>query len=238
MKEIGVEQPDLENREVLMKDIRELWNKKEDLCPELKKFLVEVGSGLMLKHPLVFDIFYHEQMNAILNERLRAKREYLEKALKEKDWHIVLGLYERPYRIDAVFEMSRFMTDEEYWDSVCWVWMDSENLWEVTDVLEELFWPSNHDLEKRHLLMNKEELVLLKDLSEVVTVYRGCGEKNREGWSWSLDKEVAELFVRRSSQKDSQVVTAVVGHADIVAFFNGRQEQEIVAPPDTVVIDE
>ena len=77
--------------------LKKLLNRKEPLNVELKMYLDTSGPlGTCIKHPLVFSLFYHEAENALLNEQLKQKEDYIEKCRAEKKWGSIVWMYERP----------------------------------------------------------------------------------------------------------------------------------------------
>ena len=79
-------------------------------------------------------------------------------------------------------------------------------------------------------LMTRTERRRFDQLPDVVTIYRGCGEHNQDGLSWSLDKAVAEKFpfMMRYQAKHPLLVTATVEKEDIIALKTGASESEVI----------
>lgn len=112
--------------------------------------------------------------------------------------------------------------------------------------------------------MSPEDTQRYESLPETLIVYRGCGNGG-DGLSWTLDKEVAELFVRRKrdatkgmmkfrlmvSTQDAdlrdriqsakpmkvKLVKGEVRRDDCIAFF-GRSEAEIFSNKVKILFDE
>lgn len=85
----------------------------------------------------------------------------------------------------------------------------------------------------RKFLMDEDEVTMLDELDDTVTVYRGMtayNKKNIRALSWTLDKSVAEWFAKRFGGK-GVVYQAQIDKADILACFTGRNEAEIVLDP-------
>jgi hypothetical protein len=80
-------------------------------------------------------------------------------------------------------------------------------------------------------MMDEEELNVYNALPDTVTVYRGCGTKNKTGASWSLNKDVARKFpyFARYRADVPMLLTGRVKKADIVAVKLGRNEQEVIS---------
>jgi len=79
-------------------------------------------------------------------------------------------------------------------------------------------------------MMNSEEAGVLRALPNVVTVFRGCGPYNKNGLSWSINKETAARFpfFHRYRTRQPILVTARVKKSRIIAYKNGRNEQEVI----------
>lgn len=79
------------------------------------------------------------------------------------------------------------------------------------------------------LLMDKRERKVFDSLPDVVTVYRGCyGKGAQKGISWTLSFEKAKWFADRFPMWKGTVYTATIPKKYIYAYFNDRDEQEII----------
>lgn len=77
-------------------NLQELLTKREDLDPELKRYVFETGRiGPVLQHPLIYEVPYHEMMNAVINLRFKLKKEAANKARAEGDYGQYIILHER-----------------------------------------------------------------------------------------------------------------------------------------------
>jgi hypothetical protein len=79
-------------------------------------------------------------------------------------------------------------------------------------------------------MMTPEENAAYDALPEKITIYRGCGQANMMGMSWSLDKEIANSFPHTNRYKvpDPLLVTSTVFKRKVLAFKRGRDEDEII----------
>lgn len=212
----------------------------EPLHPDLVPWLVESERiGTVLKHPLVFDVPYFGA--GMANYRYKAKTKAIKQALAEEKWRTYVFLHERPYRLEALLILERMrrtaMTDQDYWGLVSSIWTDSENIWQNQEEWAEVF--ASPRKGKRKGLMDGGEYARWRRLPETVTVWRGAQrEINEDGWSYSLDREQAEWFAKRFEWHESTpvVIEATVPRTNIVAYFRGRGEEEIVAYPHAVTI--
>jgi hypothetical protein len=105
--------------------------------------------------------------------------------------------------------------------------------WEVCDNV------ADHGLELRKMLgtdgplramMKPQQNAAYDALPEKVTIYRGCGELNMMGMSWSLDKEVANSFpyIYRYKVPNPLLVTSTVTKRKILAVKLARDEDEVI----------
>lgn len=216
----------------------------EPLDPELAAYIDEDGPlGPMIRHPLVFDPT-GMATPGLPNRQLRWKKKALAEALSERDWYTAVFLHERPYRADALWQIARDHADEisdtGYWELVGAVWTDSENIWQNEAEWEELL---HADRPERQAMMDDDEREMFAVLPEVIEVWRGCIQgQNEDGLSWTTDRERARWFARRFADNrdgDPIVLHGTVAKEQVVAYFAGRNESEIVvAEPGAVSFDE
>ena len=211
--------------------LEELLKKKEPLDPELQEYKDSIG----VRHPLVYCIFYTPQQNALLNAQLKSKKEQLEIAISTEDWSSYIWLHEKPYRVGALSRLkTRFkIPDKKFWELFGSVWTDSENIWQNRELwILLLSFPGD-----RESAMEAEELEVLKGLPNKVTIYRGTREGFEHGLSWTLSKSKAKWFAERFYIKGDRkfgkpvVLEGTIPKTKIVAYFNGRKEDEIVVCP-------
>lgn len=82
-------------------------------------------------------------------------------------------------------------------------------------------------------LMTQEERKRLNELDDTVTIYRGVTSYNADNvyaLSWSLEYEKADWFAHRFNE-DGTVYRARIDKKNILAFFNGRSEAEVIVDP-------
>ena len=78
------------------------------------------------------------------------------------------------------------------------------------------------------LLMDYDELNYFNNLPEKIVIYRGGVSKR--GISWTLNKDIAEWFANRfrAINKGGQLFEKKVYKNDCIAYFNDREEEEII----------
>lgn len=81
----------------------------------------------------------------------------------------------------------------------------------------------------RTTYMTEEELELLQNLPDKVTIYRGAQfDEPADGFCWSLKKSVGEWFANRFQNKHPVLYTATIDKNDILFYTNSAEEEETV----------
>lgn len=221
--------------------LEELMAKAEDLDPALVPWLAEGPFGQSLKHPLVFEVVYHPQANARLNYAFQQKRRLLAEAKAAGRWHEAVFLYERPYRVDGFADICWHLDGPAYWELLGQVWSDTENAWQSYEQWGELF---TADPEGRLMMSTPDERSAFTLPHEQggflprTRIYRGFGyDGGLDGFSWTLDKGRARWFATRlriDGDPTPKIASGWVARENIIAYLNGRDEQELVVLPEHV----
>jgi hypothetical protein len=91
--------------------------------------------------------------------------------------------------------------------------------------------------------MDDEERKVLAELPDTIQVFRGTcyAPEGCRGLSWTLRRDIAERFAIKGAFLGSRpkgaipyLVTATLRKRDVLAYFDGRDEAEIVALPEKV----
>lgn len=212
-------------------DMLDIFTKQEDLLPELRPFVSNGKLGEMLQHPYFYQLFYHPSLNAWCNEQYRTKKKAIERSFENKEWNSFIWLHERPYRLQQFVKIQEYLSDEDYWYLFGMIWIDSENLWQYGNALENLLTCQRTG---REHLMTDDEKDFLKSLPEEFKVYRGHQSINRLGYSWSLSYWKAKWFSQRFQKKRQGVVEAYVKKSDIFTVMLRRNEFEIIVLPQSL----
>jgi hypothetical protein len=79
-------------------------------------------------------------------------------------------------------------------------------------------------------LMTKDEFTAFDALPDKITIYRGCGPRNKAGWSWSLSREKAVRFpfMSRYWSDKPTLLTATISKWRAAALKLERNEQEVI----------
>lgn len=217
-------------------DPRDIFGRPEVLNAELELFLDYSGSFPVLKHPLVFSVPYTPLLNSMLNAQLEQKKEAIENFKFSEKWDSFVFMYERPYRFYAFKLIQNKLADKEYWELLGNIWTDTENAWQYRRDINKFFHPKKRDWSMRIYMMDDEERKIFAQLPDRFIVYRGCGLKNKKGYSWTLSRTTAIFFAMRYRAKDDTAIllSVEVNKSDVLAYFDGRREQEIVVLPKSL----
>ena len=208
-----------------------LLNKQEELHDDLKNYVSAGKVFMQLHHPLIIKVPYNEQDNATINAQYQYKLDDLKHWASHRMWSRYVGVYERPYRLEAFMEIADETCPWEYWEIAGWLWTDTENQWQNLSEWQEILssprgWEGN--------FMTDDERVFYQSLPDEVELYRGCFKGvNEDGLSWTLDEGIAEIFCqhkfyKRKDDWEPVILTQTVRKEDIFAVKLGRKESEII----------
>ena len=168
------------------------------------------------------------------HEKHRAER------LRAKDYEGYLYLFDGHKRFPALLKIEHLLPDKEYWKCLNLVW---DNIEVSAPDQREWLRLFTSPRPQRQFLMSASERRAFAAMPDTLTIYRGYAKgKVRSGISWTLSKERARFFAdyaigaRRQllcgHQGGNPMIVASKCHKrDVLAYFNGRGEQEIVINP-------
>lgn len=215
------------DNEAVFRDLQRL--RDESLDPELDPYVEEGPLGRMLRHPLVYEVPLVLPGSA--NRLLRQKRDRLAEAVKDADWSTAVWLHERPHRLDAFIEYVLgadedgqpiplgSVTDDAVRALAADVWVDSENIEQNLDEWGAIF-------ASPHGILFNDDPQGWAALPDPLIVFRAGIDDG--GWSWTLDRKVAEFFAHRWGA-NHPLVTAKISKADVFGYLTRRSESEVLA---------
>jgi hypothetical protein len=169
---------------------------------------------------------------SFVNKIYRDKLDKVKRAEADGDWSLYVSLHERPYRLDALLSAPKKglkKNPSQFWSLVGNVWQDSENIHQNLRKWKRVW---GMPIEGRRACMSAEDLRVFDLLPEQIEVWRGTSHKRYvDGISWTLDQEKAIWFARRfcSKPRVPLVARGVAEKGDVLAYFGGRKEREIVS---------
>lgn len=195
-----------------------------DLHPDLLQHLI----GSQLNHPMLAFDYAHPAFFPRLNR--------IWEHCQREDRRIDLNNWESDIRIElvkTVFESSPRNTIE-YYAEFGRLWTHQELITNSSDVFCMGF-NAAHD--KRTFMMTDDERESLSNLPDKFDVYRGHHELLLEGCSWTLDYEFATHWANGLPQ-NNRLTHGVAKKSDVLAYFNRRNESEVMISTKMVQIVE
>lgn len=126
-------------------------------------------------------------------------------------------------KVFSIFQAKKKnLSDYRYWETLRTVWVVCGRL-ERVEEFKKLF---SANRRYKYYFSTPEEAERLRQLDDVLTVYRACNEENDGGISWTLSKEYAQYY-KESYQKE-KIITRQVHKADVFALIERNAEEEIL----------
>lgn len=196
-----------------------------ELCLELQKYITNINGMKFIHSPYIVSLYNGTDIeNECYNNQYNKIKNMMQIALKKKDYKKYLFLCSRPYRLQKFLEIFLNITNNnQLFDLLEYVWIDSENPSINIDVWKELF-----SLPQLKSIFEKTKI----DLPEKVIIYRGTNKSNDTGISWTLDYNIAKMFANNNfttvGDIDGIVLEKEVNKKDIIFYTNRRNEKEII----------
>lgn len=149
---------------------------------------------------------------------------------------MVMFMINKPYKLVFLKYIKRYLSKEDFSKLLADAWTITEKPSSDQNVSISTFIKWFESCDKKHL-MDKDDYNFYNNLADEIVIYRGvCGTKNyKKGISWTLNKETAEFFSRRwSADSDGYILSGIAKKEDVLAFFNSRNEQEIIINPSKI----
>ena len=160
---------------------------------------------------------------------LEQRYKHLEKMLKtDKEFTRLFMMIHKPYRLPIFVQLIEFFNEKQYSEILIDLWISTEFPHQNgVSLMCNLF-----DKSKKRYMMDNEEKKRLKNLGNIITIYRGLqGEAKIKALSWTLDKKQAIWFATRFSQK-GRVFKSQIEKKYIYAYKNDRGESEVIINPN------
>lgn len=197
--------------------------------------------AIMVQHP-----FTNMEMVCLLNGKepefvnlledenaLSRWRDIMKNQIEECEYpHQLYILLNKPYRLAFLKYTAEYMSQDDLSEILADVRTSTEspNLDPNLNKrkLVSLFISSNP-----YMLMTEEKLEVFNSLDEI-TIYRGVtsyNADNEKALFWTLDYDKAEWFAKRFGEARN-VYEAQIEEAHILAYFNRKNESEIIVDPE------
>ncbi len=183
-----------------------------------------------------------DAMEAFLRQ---GREEHRAQVLSTGGYEAYLACFGGHEKLAPFLEVAKDLVDAQYWRLLADAWSNIEASFPDREVWLELFQSPRGD---RECLMTRQEHKKLAKLPAQIQLYRGyAGNLAERGLSWTLLKTRAVFFgkvyatgSRRAAfdfDARGQAPTLATGWChkrDVLAYFAGRKEAEIVIHPNKV----
>ena len=146
------------------------------------------------------------------------------------------------YKTKVILVVIEMVNDGDFtvdciYDFICEYWSSIESGRDLGILADYLYQccDSSYGIRKRIMKKLKNQM----DSEGYITIYRGFSDKTRnEGNSYTLSKDVAIWFAKRFSKESeaSHVNKYKIHIYDVLAFITDRNEAEIIAMPEDVIL--
>ena len=146
-------------------------------------------------------------------------------------FHIHL-MVTKPYRLTFLKYIQPYLSQKDFSEILNDAWTRSENPNSDPNVSQEELLAMFQTADPT-ALMEEDEYLQFKQFDDTDTVYRGVTSYNAENikaLSWSLDCDKAAWFAHRFGE-DGTVYEAQIAKEHILAYFNSRNEKEVIRCP-------
>lgn len=143
---------------------------------------------------------------------------------------ILFALHDKPERVPALLSSYTMVEPRDAAILFGEVWTNSESLFENRPALETLI-HFVRETNTASMMMKSPERERLKRLKakKTVTLFRGAGKHNIEGFSWTVNRKAADFFAVRNGLDGYPIVVKADFLADdLVAYLSGRSEFEVI----------
>ena len=204
-------------------------------------------SPIVVLHPVFESGFVSAKINGkrtmvnILEseENLRIATQVWEDNIKRaNDASQIFAFIRKSYRLTFLKYIKQYLSNKDFSILLADAWVSSENPNQDINVplKTAISWFKKAD---KKSLMNEEDYEYYQSLPETITVYRGVAVgRNPQGLSWTCNKKTAEWFANRWSEVNGKgyVQVAEVKKSNVLAYFNTREEDELVVDTNNIVI--
>ena len=198
--------------------------RKTELSPLIVSHPI-FSSGTIFYKGHLFDLFNSDDLSEIL--KYYAERFY-RIATVEQCFSNLRSLYYLTFL--KYIEPYLSLKDFSYYLAFAWIAEEDPNndVNVSTDLAVKWFKSSD-----KQSLMTAKEYVRYSGLPKHLTLYRGISkDRNPDGLSWTESYEKALWFANRFGK--GYVLTGDANSADVLAYFNRRDEDEIVISPKSI----
>ena len=154
----------------------------------------------------------------------------------DRYWSAIFEHFDPSEWMLAFHEVHERLWNREFWILFGEIWTGDESQYLHNDRIREILTPRRMKSRLRRFCMKRREWSVYQELPEKFEMFRGCWSKNKEGWSWTLSKDVALGFAGSPPEDGYPVlISGAARKEDVVAYFGILNEKEIVIDPLKVI---
>ena len=194
---------------------------------------IEGLSPIRVSHPFIeegvsFNLKTGEVINLLENKEALKKENALRlKRMKNMSPLQIAFCVSKPYRMLYLSLAFPYLIKKERSEIMHEVWISVENINGNINVSQMEILKMLRKCNPKYL-MGQDNFKVYENLPDTFTVYRGLQENAQEdGLSWTLSKDVAEWFASRF-ENDGEIIERKIYKSEVIAYFNDRDEEEIV----------
>lgn len=214
-------------------ELEELVNREEPLRKRYMRYVVERDGGrLALHHPFFYAPVIHLDRCAHLHRDIETMEALAAELLGDGNVHDFVLCHTKPFQVaafrKALRKLGAKIKDRDYWVTLRAVYELASNPSAHWFTFKRWFSSRRRD---REYLMEPEERDLFRRLPDSFPVYRGYSRFRGKGFSWTLDRRVADWFAhRRADLGQPRVITGVARRDDVLALLESAGEAEVLVP--------
>lgn len=165
-------------------------------------------------------------------EGLNKVRKHIEdRILKARNAAGVYIIIRKSYRLAFLKFTRSYLSQKDFSELLADAWVSSENPNNDVNVPISMLIKWFKKADKKSLMVD-EDYKVYSDLPQEFRIYRGVSVGRVEkGLSWTRNLSTANWFKMRFANDEDKgyIITAVINKNDVLAYFNTRNEDEIVA---------
>lgn len=161
---------------------------------------------------------------------LLAQKECENNIMMQTSVYDVYMIIRKSYRLTFLKFVKEYLSRKDMSELLAHAWVSSENPNQDVNVPIKTSVKWFREADKK-VLMTKDEYRYYQSLPQTITAYRGVAVgRNPKGLSWTCNLKTAEWFANRFNQvgKSGYVQSVVVDKSCVLAYFNTRNEDELV----------
>ncbi len=190
---------------------------------------------LCVYHPFLSCCIVNTKSLGMINvlnnsEALKEYNKFMEDEIDNGDLYIVYALIRKPYRLTFIKYCEPYLSEKDLAELFADAWVSSENPNQDANCSISYLVKMFKKCDKRYL-MQKEDYKVYQLLPDTFTIYRGVAVgRNPKGLSWTQNLETAKWFAKRFDRDEEKgyIQTAIAKKENVLAYFNTRDEDEIV----------